>query len=58
MCREEEEEMLEDFMIFSKKMESPKEKRESSEHIIKANPVPVTSRIPMYKQICSEQEHR
>lgn len=51
--------MLQDLMNVPKSV-SPKEYKDIADHssIIKANPVPITSKIPMYKQICSEQEHR
>lgn len=55
--REEEEAMLEDLLLSSKCL-SPKEKSKSSNNIIKANPVPITSKVPLYKEIVAEQEHK
>lgn len=52
--------MLQDLMIarnsFSPRKSDPKDQPNSSP--IKANPVPITSKIPMYKQIVADQEHR
>ncbi|XP_059610917.1 protein FAM161A [Phlebotomus argentipes] len=55
--REEEERMLEDLMM-STKCFTPREEKKSDPKTFKANPVPLTSRIPLYNSIRADQEHK
>lgn len=56
--REEEDRMLNE-MAVARRILSPKENEKSTnDNQFKANPVPLTSKIPLYKHIVEEQEHR
>lgn len=56
--REEEYKMMSEMEV-ARRILSPKEPEKSTnDNQFKANPVPLTSKIPLYKHIVEEQEHR
>ncbi|XP_055697130.1 protein FAM161A [Phlebotomus papatasi] len=56
--REEEERMLEDLMMSTKCFTPNEERKPNPTPTFKANPVPLTSRIPLYNSIRADQEHK
>ncbi|GAB0087656.1 uncharacterized protein DMENIID0001_019900 [Sergentomyia squamirostris] len=58
--REEEERMLEDLIMSTHCFTTPDDDKPpvDSKTPFKANPIPLTSRIPLYKSIKADQEHR
>uniref|UniRef100_A0A1B0CMU4 Uncharacterized protein n=1 Tax=Lutzomyia longipalpis TaxID=7200 RepID=A0A1B0CMU4_LUTLO len=56
--REEEERMLEDLMMSTKCFSPCDNKKSDQKKTFKANPVPLTSRIPLYSSIRADQEHK